>query len=257
MSSRILLPDRWSQIIDLVDRRGGASVDEISKALEISPATTRRDLARIQARGLLRRTRGGAEPSSHLRIGRTIAESRRTNPLEKERIGRAAAALVHPGETLMIDGGFTTYQVARHLPPGPLNVVTNSFDVAQVLAARHDVTLTLIGGTLNAMTGTTIGPTTETQIQHLGADKVILGTDALSPAEGISSPHPDTAQTKRAMVQRSRRVIVVADFSKLGPLALYRVAPIQSVSTLVTDDKADPAMTQSFRAAEVEVIIAQ
>lgn len=253
----VVIPERWERIIDLVEERGGASIELIAQTLGVSDATARRDLVRIYERGLIERTRGGAAPARQVRVGRTLSESRRINPVEKESIGRAAAELVEQGDTVMIDGGFTTYQAARRFHVSGLSVVTNSFDVAQALAGRQDGTLIIIGGELNPVSGTTVGPLTEHQILELAADKAILGADAVSPEDGLTSPKSFSAQTKRAMIDRSKRLIVVADYTKLGRSTLYRVAPVGAISTLVTDDKADHAVVDAFRAAGVEVIVAK
>lgn len=250
-----LLPDRWEQIINLVERQGSATVEQIASALGVSPATVRRDLTQIEERGLIKRTRGGAEPSPQVRFDRTLAESRGEYPELKEFIGAAAAELVEPGDTLMIDGGFTTYQVARHLVGKDLTVVTNSFDVTQALVDSESVSLVLIGGELNITSGTTVGPLTESQIAQLRADKAILGANGLTAEAGLTSPNPFTAQTKRAMIAASREVIIVADHTKLGRIALYAVAPIGAICTLVTDDKANPELIDAIRSAGVEVVI--
>ena len=156
----------------------------------------------------------------------------------------------------MIDGGFTTYQVARHIHEPGVRVVTNSFDVAQAVIGNKSITLVLLGGEMLTESGTTVGPATESQIQDLAADKAILGINAISAEDGLFSNTQLTAQTKKAMIGRSREVIVVADSTKLGRSALYRVAPIECVTTLVTDDKADESTIEAFRAAGVEVIVA-
>lgn len=253
---RVVIPERWERIIALVDHQGNVTVEQVAQEIGISPATVRRDLDRIEKRGLIQRTRGGAMPSPRARIGATLAESRRINPTEKELIGRATAELVEPGDILMIDGGFTTYQVARHLQATDITVVTNSIDVLQVLVGREGVTLVLLGGDLNIRSGTTVGTITEHQIRQFNADKVILGTDAVSPEEGISVPLSQTAQTKRAMIEQSREVILAADFSKIGRSTLYRVAPAEAISTLVTDERADKGLLDAFRAVGVEVVVA-
>ncbi len=253
---KIMIPDRWEEIIQLVEEQGSATVEQIAQGLDISPATVRRDLARIHQRGLIKRTRGGAEPSSRTRIKPTLAESRKTNPVEKELIGRVAAELIEPGDIVMIDGGFTTYQVALNIAAKDVTVVTNSLDVTQALAGREDIRLIVIGGELSAESGSTVGPAAEHQILPLVADKAILGTDAISPEDGISSPNSQIAGAKKAMIQCSRELIVVADYSKLGRSALYRVASADSITTLVTDDRADQGILDVFRASGVEVIVA-
>lgn len=253
---RFIIPQRWERIIDLVEERGGATVEQIAQALEISAATVRRDLVHVSNRGLVSRTRGGAAPSPQVRTGHTLAESRKINPTEKELIGRAAAQLVRSGDTLMIDGGFTTYQVACQITASGITVVTNSVDVVQALAGRRDVTMVVIGGGLNVETGTIAGPMAAKQILQFGADRAILGADAISPKTGLSSPSALTVQTKKAMIGRSREVVVVADSTKLGRVALYEVAPLDVVGTLVTDDRADESVLEAFRAAGVHVIVA-
>jgi DeoR/GlpR family transcriptional regulator of sugar metabolism len=253
---QVMIPDRWEQIIVLVEQRGGVTVEEIADAIGVSPATVRRDLARIHQRGLIKRTRGGAAPSEMGRIGPTLAESRLLNPAQKELIGRVAAELVDNNEVLLIDGGFTTYQVARNLVAKELVVATNSLDVAQALAGRSNIRLVILGGELSAATGTTLGPATEQQVLTLSADKAILGVDAFSCEEGLTSPNAATAQTKQAMIACARELILVADHSKLGRSALYRIAPAQRVTTLVTDDQADPAFLEAIRALGIEVIVA-
>jgi len=253
---RVLIPDRWEKIVELVEEHDGVSVGKLSQLLGISPATVRRDLAGIQRRGLVERTRGGAAPSRERRPGVTLAESRKVNRAEKELIGRAAARLVEPGDVVMIDGGFTTFQVACHMRASNVRVVTNSLDVAQAVAGRKDVGLVILGGEMLHASGTTEGSATESQVRELNADKAFIGANALSLEAGLSSDDQRTAQTKKAMIARSTTVIVVADHSKLGMLELHHVAPLSAISTLVTDNQADEGILAAFREAGIEVIIA-
>jgi DeoR family transcriptional regulator, fructose operon transcriptional repressor len=251
-----LLPDRWEKIIHFIESRGSASVEDIGQALNISPATVRRDLARINQRGLITRTRGGAIPTQNAHIGPTLAQSKKINPQEKEQIGLASARLVENNDMLVFDGGYTTYQVAKHLQAKNLRVVTNSFDVVQALAHSKDLTIIMLGGEFNSESGTTVGPLTERQMHEFCVDKAILGADAFSVENGLCSPTPQTMQTKKAMIQMAKEVILVADHSKLGCTALYRIAAVEDISTLVTDDKADPETLENFRRAGIEVIVA-
>jgi DeoR family transcriptional regulator, fructose operon transcriptional repressor len=252
---RAMLPERWEKIIELVEEQGRASVGEIAQTIGVSLPTVRRDLALIHQRGMIKRLRGGAEPAERTRPSITLAESRRINPTEKELIGCAAAALIEPGECVMLDGGFTTYQVARYLP-GDLTVVTNSLDVAQAVASRKDVSLVVLGGLLMVESGTTVGSTTERHISELAADKAILGANAFSVADGLCADVQLVAEVKKAMIRSCREIIVVADSDKLGKSALYRVADMEAISTLVTDDKADEETLQAIRDVGVTVVVA-
>lgn len=254
--SSVMIPERWDRIIGLVQNQGRASVEEIAQALGISPPTVRRDLARIEARGLIRRTWGGAAPARALPPGITLAESRRVHPAAKAQIGRVAAALVAPGDCILLDGGFTTHELARQLDTDDVTVVTNSLDVARLVAARRESRLVVLGGQLLVESGTLVGPATQRQLADLVADRAFLGANAISPEAGLCADIELTAETKRAMVAAARQVVVVADHSKLGRSALYRVAPVESISALVTDDRADTAILEAFRAVGVEVIVA-
>jgi DeoR family fructose operon transcriptional repressor len=178
------------------------------------------------------------------------------NPLAKAAIGRAAAALVARGDCLLLDGGFTTYELARQIEVEEATVVTNSLDVARLVASRRESRLVVLGGQLLTESGTLVGPATQRQLAGLVADKVFLGANALSPDAGLCSDIELTAETKRAMVAAARQVIVVADHSKLGRSALYRVAPVESINTLVTDEGAEASLLDTFRAAGVRVIVA-
>ncbi len=253
---RLFIPERWERIIEMVEQKGGVSVEEIAQALSISSCTVRRDLDRIQQRGLIKRTRGGAAPTGQRHSGLTIAESRKLNPVEKELIGRTAAKLIKPGESIMMDGGFTTYQVARHIQASDLKIVTNSLDVIQALVSRTDIDLVVLGGELRPESGTMVGHSAERQIRELIADKAIIGINGLTPKDGLSADKQLTAQTKIAMIERSKEVIVVADYSKIGRSALFYVAPIEVMTTLVTDDKADPDILKDFSDAGINVIVA-
>ena len=253
---RVLIPERWERIIQLVEKQGGATIEEIAQTINISPATVRRDLTHIHERGLIERKRGGAVPGSHLSTGPTLAESRTINPGEKILIGRTAANFIMDHDLVLLDGGFTACQVARHMTASNVTVITNSLDVIQTLISREDITLIMAGGEISRVTGTTLGPSAESLFSQLSVGKTILGADALSPEEGLCCPVWAAAQTKKAMVACARELIVVADHSKLGGFALHRVAPVTAITTLVTDDQSDPKMLDEFRHVGIEVIIA-
>lgn len=255
MSNIAMIPERWEQIIQMIEKQGGATVEEIGRALGISDATVRRDLVRIEGRGLITRTRGGASPLQHIRVGTTIAESRHINPEIKERIGLTAARLISDGDTVIFDGGFTTCQVARHLTASNVSVVTNSIDVVEALLHKTGVRIILIGGEVSRTSGTAVGPQTEMQLAQIQATKAILGADALSLEAGLCSPDPQTAQTKRTMTGCARELIVVADHTKLGKYATYKATPMEEINTLVTDSEAPAELIEAFKQAGIRVII--
>ena len=157
-------------------------------------------------------------PLEHLPIGPTLAESLAMNLPEKECIGREAAKLIEDGDTIILDGGVTTCQVARFLSAQNVSVITNSIDVIQALIPKPGVRIIIVGGELNRSTGTSVGPQADVQLGQLRAAKAILGANALSVEAGLCSPEPLTAQTKRTMAACARELIVVADHTKLCKL---------------------------------------
>jgi len=211
----------------------------------------------MRDRNLLVRTRGGAVKAQMVAFDRPVAETGTINVELKDKIGRAAAELVSAGETVMLDAGSTTLQVARHLDVPGITVVTNSFDVALTAMSKADVDVMMIGGMARRHGGATVGPTAEEQVRLFRADTAILGMNGVSPVEGLTTPNLLVAQVKRAMIQQSRRTIVVADHTKLSVVALCKVAPMEVVSILVTDDQADEEVLAEIRAEGPEVVIAR
>lgn len=255
-NNELFVPERWDKIRAVLDQKGRATVEELADLFGVSRSTIRRDLLEMHQRNLLLRTRGGAVRSQMVAFDRSASESGTINVESKERIGKAAAALISAGETVMLDAGSTTRQVVKHLQAPNMTLVTNSFDAAIAGMAKPDVDLIMVGGLLRTHGSATIGPTAEDQIALFKADTAILGMNAISPKDGLTTPNLLVAQIKRAMIAQSNRLIVVADHTKLGMSALCKVAPMEEADILVTDEEADPEILSAIRALGVEVIIA-
>ncbi len=210
----------------------------------------------MQREGLLNRSRGGAFQFPRVGFDRPLAEATLLNTDEKAEIGRLAAALIEPGDTVMMDSGSTTCQVARFLPGSRVTVVSNSLSILGLLYTRPGIEVVALGGMLRRHGGCTVGPMTVDGITSLRADKAILGMDAVSATEGLATPDPLIAEVKKAMIDRARDLIVVADHSKLDSAALCHVAPISRVRTLVTGPRITTEQREAFLAAGVEVLAA-
>ena len=253
----LFVPERWDRIVELLDRQGRATVEELAGMLSVSTATIRRDLREMQDRGVITRTRGGAIRGGQVGFDRSLAESRELLVSEKEKIGKLAASLVESGDTVMLDGGFTTYQVARHIAAGSVTIVTNALDIVSAVITKPDVEVVVVGGMLRMHGGTTVGPTAERELSQLMADKAIIGINAISATHGLSTPNPLVAEIKQVMLRQSREVIVVADHSKFGAVALCEVAPIDAIDKIVTDAGATVEQIKPFLDAGIEVLIAK
>jgi DeoR family fructose operon transcriptional repressor len=251
--------ERQQAIARLVGERGRLSVNDLAEQYDVTTETVRRDLTALERLGLVRRVHGGAVPAGALSsIESALGERDAVRTDEKDRIGKAAAALLpRDGATVLFDAGSTTARVAAALPPElRLTAFTHSLPVAVRLAAGAHIDLTVLPGRVRRTTQAAVGADTVQAVSHLRADVAFIGTNALSIIHGLSTPDPEEAATKRALVNAARRVIVVADSTKLGRESAVRFASLDQVDVLVTDRAASAADIEAIEKAGVEVVIA-
>lgn len=242
---------------------GRVSVVELAARFEVTTETVRRDLAQLEASGSLRRVHGGAVATDRAStIEPPLTERLRRHSAAKSAIGdRATAAIgdVFRG-SVFLDAGTTTAAVAESLAPrlaaGGIEVVTHALTLAHTLAAVPNGTLTLIGGRVRGVTAAAVGADTVRAIEGLRPDVAFLGTNGLSAGFGLSTPDPEEAAVKRAIVRAARRVVVVADAEKHDRELLVGFAPLAAIDVLVTDAQPGPSLSAALSDAGVEVWIA-
>ncbi len=252
---------RAESIMKALLRRGAVSVEELAEETGSSAPSIRRDLTRLELRGLILRTHGGAaliepllyEPfrydtSFQAREGRAVEE--------KRRIGLAAAELVEAGDTVGITAGTTTTQVGRALRHRKeIHLVTNAINIGMELCNQPAVKTTLTGGTLLwAWAFALVGPLALATLQDIYLDKVFLSITGFDPQRGASTLEMEEATVARAMVKQAKQVILVADSSKWGRVSAAHVCPLKSVHTLVTDAALPAARRKQIEKLGVEVI---
>jgi DeoR family glycerol-3-phosphate regulon repressor len=246
--------ERRHAILGLAGERNGISVDEIARRFGVSRETARRDLARLDADGLLRRIHGGAKTGSEAALSLRMA----ANAAAKARIARAAAQLFEPGDSLLIDAGSTTAFFASALAEAPgMTLITNSLDVASRAASgatRHRILL--LGGDFRAGHSEVAGALAIDQIGRLRADHAVLTVGGVDAQHGIMDFDLEEAMVARAMARQSDRVTVLADASKFGRVALAQVAPLGAVARLVTDAPPPEPLALACRRAGTEVVVA-
>ncbi|MGI8869219.1 MAG: DeoR/GlpR family DNA-binding transcription regulator [Mycobacteriales bacterium] len=254
---------RLSTLLELVARDGQIDVHRAADELAVSTATIRRDLDHLAQQQLVTRTRGGAVAHSvSYDLPLRYKAARRAS--EKERIGVAAAALVRAGDVVGFNGGTTTTEVARALASRAdlraegaepaVTVVTNALNIAAELTVRSQVKIVVTGGVARAQSYELIGPLARRVLEDLTIDTLFLGVEGIDTKGGATASHEDEANVNRLMVERSRRVVVVADASKLGGRAFARICSIDEITTLVTDaDPADPGLVP-FTGAGIEIV---
>jgi DeoR/GlpR family transcriptional regulator of sugar metabolism len=265
-NSNLLAEQRRALILDEVRRRGGVRVNELTRRLNVSDMTVRRDLDALARQGMVEKVHGGAVPVLEASTHEPGFEAKSALELTaKEDIAREAARLVAPGSAVALSGGTTTYALAHHLVQVEgLTVVTNSVRVADVFehALRHGggsggaaTTVVLTGG-VRTPSDSLVGPIADRAIRSLHFDLLFLGCHGISLEAGLSTPNLAEAETNRSFVASARRVVAVADHTKWGTIGLSTFASLSEVDTLVTDVGL-PAEIRSAVGEQVrEVVIA-
>lgn len=251
--------ERRVQIAEMVNRRGAARVADLAKEFDTSEVTIRNDLAHLERDGRLVRDRGGAIAIHRELTSLLGIEERSHFQIEqKRRIARAAAEFVNPGDTILMDAGTTAVEMVPHLSgKRGLTVVTNALNVVLQLGGRTDAGIILTGGTFNRASLSTMGPVAEQQLADLKVQKLFLGTQALDLEQGLTDTTIEIAQIKRRMIQSAREIILLCDSSKWGTTGFIKVAPLEAVHTLITDEALPQAGRSAIEALGVKVIIAR
>jgi DeoR/GlpR family transcriptional regulator of sugar metabolism len=253
--------ERRSLILERLARDQMVKVSELSDRFDVSEVSIRRDLDRLDRLGLLKRVHGGAVAIPNAALGQPHVAKMRHHVEEKERIGRAAAQMIHDGDRLIFDSGTTVLQVARNisgdlLNAGNLTVITGSLPIVNELGPWKGIHLIVLGGIYLPDYEMIVGPQTIEHLNGLHADKVFLGTDGLTFSHGVTTANVLEAEVDRTMVEVASEVVVVADSSKIGLIGLTTVIPVTKINKLITDDKAPSDFVAALREQGVEVILA-
>ena len=238
----MLARQRHKLIVEEIRRQGAVRVSELTGVLAVSEMTVRRDLDALAAAGLLEKVHGGATSRGSLSAEEPGFEAKSHRQLkEKRAIARTAAALVEPGQSIGLTAGTTTWRLAHHLAQVPdLTVVTNSIQVANVLhrQPRPDLTVVLTGG-VRTPSDALVGPIALTAIRSLHLDVLFMGVHGATADAGLTTPNLLEAETNRALVAASSRIIVVADHTKWGIRGLSRIADLAQIDVFVSDPGLD------------------
>jgi DeoR family transcriptional regulator, aga operon transcriptional repressor len=256
-NSRLLAEGRRRKILELVEQTGQVTIHDVVKRFSVSAVTARSDLDALSANGVVLRSHGGAvryEPTQDypLKLKATIHRS------EKSRIGQAAAQLVQPNETIILDSGTTTAEIAKHLKRvklKSLTVITSALNIANELADAPEISLIMLGGLLRTVSYSFVGPQAEKMLRDLHADRLFLAVDGFDLEGGPFTPDVLEAQLNGLMMQVAREVTVVADSTKLGRRSLFRIGPIENVHRLITDNRAPEEFTAALRKKGCDVML--
>jgi DeoR family transcriptional regulator, aga operon transcriptional repressor len=255
---------RWNELLELLAAEGQLQVEEVAARLGVSTATIRRDFDELAEQQMLGRIRGGAVAQG-VSYDLPLRYKSERYPSEKRRIAEVAAALIHPGEVVGMNGGTTTTEVARALatradlaavtPPG-LTVVTNALNIATDLAVRQHIKIVVSGGVARTQSYELTGPLATGVLERVTIDVAIMGVDAIDPVAGAMAQHEGEASINQLMARQAGRVVVVADSSKVGRRAFARICAPSEIDMLVTDTGLADSDKARFADAGVQVITA-
>ncbi|MCE5324358.1 DeoR/GlpR family DNA-binding transcription regulator [bacterium] len=246
---------RQIEIINKLQDCGSVSVKDLARDFAVSEMTIRRDLARLQNRGLLQRTHGGGAPAGKLKFLQN-ALLHYTASVTKSAIGELAASLVSPGETIMVDSGSTTLEVARHLPKSlGLTIATTSLCVAQELYGSP-IQVMVLGGILRSDFPGLIGPITDSILSNLHVNTLFIGCDGADSQNGFYMSDLNASGQERAMIRVADRVILVTESTKFKRCTFARFAAPYEIDTIITDPGISQTDKANLEEAGVKVLIA-
>ena len=246
--------ERLGRILELLARDGTVTVAELASELGVSDATVRRDLQALGDQRLLERSHGGAV--AHGTAHELPVRYRTGRSDEKRHIARAASELVRDGVAVGLTGGTTTTEVARMLVARQgLTVVTNALNIAVELAVRPDLKLIVTGGVARSTSYELVGSMADATLRAVYVDLAFVGVDGVDAERGLTTQNEVEAATNRALMDRAKRTVVVADATKLGHVAFAEIAGIERADQLITNTGADAEQVERLRAAGLDVTL--
>ncbi|MDF9840569.1 MULTISPECIES: DeoR/GlpR family DNA-binding transcription regulator [unclassified Paenibacillus] len=244
--------ERKRSIVQFVEQRTRASVQELSLQLGVSESTIRRDLKELEEARLLKRTHGGAVSLQSVNFEAAFPDKADRLLDEKQRIAAKAVQMIQEGDAILLDGGTTTLQIAKALKTfSNLKVITNSIMALNELRDCRNIEVSITGGMLRPDTMAFVGPMTERSLEMVRVDKTFLGTNGLDLQEGITTPNMLEAATKRKMIAVAKQSILLADHSKIGQVSFCKVADLHEIDHCILDSAVQGNFIRGLEAMDV------
>ncbi len=246
--------ERRQAILRILEAEGRVSVADLSRRFALSEVTIRKDLAWLEAQGLLIRTHGGALPADRNPVELAFEVRERLNREEKIRIGQAAASLVQDGDSIALDASTTAMYLARFLRDRrELTVLTNGIRVAMEFAGRPGITVLMPGGMLRWEAFSLVGTWGEDLLRRMHIHKAFVGAKGLTLEEGLTDVNPEEVRLKQAIVETAKEVIAILDHTKWGRVAFATFCPLERIRLVITDVQAPSELVEAVRRRGVEV----
>lgn len=248
--------DRRNEIIRLIQENGKARVEELSALFNVSTVTIRNDLNYLERKNLIDRVYGGALARVAVAYDSALTEKAKLHVDEKRRIGAKAAEMIFDGESIILDSGTTTIEIAKRIKGiKSLTVMTNAVNIATELAGNPDIFVMLTGGNLRENSFSLVGPQAEATLQEFYFDKVFLGVDGFDLATGLTTPNHLEAHLNAMMIKVSKETIIVTDSSKFGRKSLSRISGPEKISRIITDSGINREYLDYFESLEIDTIL--
>jgi len=254
----VLIEERLEEILKIVNKRGSITAKEACTVLDVSTDTIRRDFIRLSNMGLVQRTHGGiiSKNNAIYEYAARARDRALNNRKQKESIAQEAVQLIHEGDTIILDGGTTAYEMAKLLGGfRNLTVLTYGLNCAYELSQHEHISTIMFGGIISNRSMAALGPDAVNMIRHYHADKLFLAANAMTIGKGLMTPNRMQADIKKELIKIAHDVIVIADSSKISKTALFTFCSFGDISTLVTDKNADEHFTRELEQKGIRVII--
>lgn len=252
--------ERRAAILQALKENSEVSIKDICERFNVSEVTVRKDLNMLHERNLLVRTRGGAIrlPESDNGNDMSISYKRLYYHKEKQVIGQLAASLIKDGETILLDSGTTTLEIARNLHSfNKLTIITNALNIAAELLKYKRFNVIILGGYLRETSQSTVGPIAESNLKVFYCDKFFLGVDSFNIETGLSTPNIEEANLNQVMFSMAKEVIAVLDSSKFNKRSFVFIAPVNMINTVVTDSGIPVNVKRQLKSMNIEVLVAE
>lgn len=246
---------RAKQIVEYLKLHNLVTVDELVSLTGASPATIRRELTRLDKEGAVYRVHGGVTLNRFVPSQPTTSEKQGKHHKEKLRIAAKASNLVKPGDSIVLDAGTTTIEIARNLINMPLRVITNDLHIGLMLAEYQQMEVSVTGGTVDWSSQSCVGDVAVNFLSKVHPTYTFISCNAFKVDTGITAPTSDKAAVKRIMTQQSSKRVLVADSSKYGLTQLFEVGPLTSVDMIITDDGLDEKAADEIKKQGIELIL--
>ncbi len=260
MKRKYSAEERRSLLLNQLKDNGKILIADLVNQFNVSEVSIRKDLAVLEERKLLLRVKGGAV-NMHQSVDyddMTISQKQNLHAREKQLLGKFAASLIADGETVILDSGTTTMEIAKNLDGlENLTVITNALDIAITLNRYDRFNVITLGGKMRSVSYSTVGMLAESALRNFYCDKLFLGVDSVSIKDGISTPNLEEASINQAMINSAKEVIAIFDSSKFGRRSFVHIAALEKIDTIITDSGISPDFKDYVEASGIKLYVVE